>query len=941
MTKVISDFVEPSDEIQAEDGSISADGLLDEVSLYNLYDERDSPEQDAERILDITYPTETLKTIIKNAVNKLDSSADLTEGTHVIGGEFGSGKSHIELVVYHLLNSPVLGQKWLDSCGIDVALPDETRTAALQMFNLEQEYDRLSEAVGDYLGVDEWAEDSDLPTVHDIRDTLDGKPTVVLIDEFERWFGMANRSEYKDDNLAFLQNLLEAAGRDDTQLCVFVSLLYESEDVQAITQRTNPFTYDLSSRRDEKIEFILHRLVGEPLDQEGISDLAREYTDVYRQNDQIQLDDYQDMQQRISDFYPFHPAMLTLLMDKYSEQRISSDARGLLKFLTEILKDNFESVNLILTGDVDVHSYVNRFQYIDSELVGKYTNDYYRVQNADESFDDHVEELLNITLLYSLARGGESGANKRQMLMGSMRKGMNAHEIIQTFQEKVYGTAWHIHRLNGEYAFDTDENPTARINKKAEDIHKHDAIHRIESLVKDDLFDGHNSVFILDPVNTERDIPDNKNLKIVVSLAAKRSYDDDFEMLTTEAEREWNNTLVLVTPKKRSSIDSNTGIIELARKVVSGEQLKREESTLPADFDDIHEQNFQNLRDRVRDKFGTVHTSTDRGLFPQDLSVSGNADFYSATLEVVRPDSSQLRNEVSEAVESAGESGIQYQYLRNDFYRTMSYTTLTEEGDLQDAIKSLCRDEEIQVGSYFGETPRTIGSDTELVHESFIEEEDDEEPKTITAVGTKTKSVGSGVSSQSGSESSSTSTVEGDGSGSSGSVSREVSIFECPQCGEELSGSECDNCGFEVSASEVEDGSVTVEGASTDDLLTQLGDETEGDDGGPDVRPHPPMGTMAEQTIPDLIDRVDREIKLDWSIHSVELVVTGSLGGSDVGQFGLDEEYADSVALEETFSVEPDEPMRKTDLTNFLMDLVVPEKASVELSLQVVKDDES
>ncbi|GAA0541242.1 DUF499 domain-containing protein [Halorubrum ejinorense] len=942
MTKTISDFVEPSDEIQAEDGSISADGLLDEVSLYNLYDERDSPEQDAERILDITYPTETLKAIIQNAVNKLDSSSDLTEGTHVIGGEFGSGKSHIELVVYHLLNSPKLGQKWLNSCGIDVTLPDETRTAALQMFNLEQEYDRLSEAVGDYLGVDEWADDSDLPTVHDIRDTLDGKPTVVLIDEFERWFGMANRSEYKDDNLAFLQNLLEAAGRDDTQLCVFVSLLYESDDVQAITQRTNPFTYDLSSRRDEKIEFILHRLVGERLDAEGISDLAREYTDVYRQNDQIQLDDYHDMQQRIDDFYPFHPAMLTLLMDKYSEQRISSDARGLLKFLTEILKDNFESVNLVLTGDVNVHSYVNRFQYIDSELVGKYTNDYYRVQNADDSFDDHVEELLNITLLYSLARGGESGANKRQMLMGSMRKEMNAHEIIQTFQEKVYGTAWHIHRLNGEYAFDTDENPTARINKKAEDIHKHDAIHRIESLVKDDLFDGHNSVFILDPVNTERDIPDNKNLKIVVSLAAKRNYDDDFKMLTTEAEREWNNTLVLVTPEKRSSIDSNTGIIELARKVVSGEQLKREESTLPADFDDIHEQNFQNLRDRVRDKFGTVHTSTDRGLFPQDLSVSGNADFYSATLEVVRPDSSQLRNEVSEAVENAGESGIQYQYLRNDFYRTMSYTTLTEEGDLQDAIKSLCRDGEIQVGSYFEETPRTIGSDTELVHESFIEEEEGEEPRTITAVGTKTKSVSSGVTSQSASESGSTSAVEEDESGSSGSVSREVSVFECPQCGEELSGSECDNCGFEVSASEVEDGSVTVEGASTEDLLTQLGDETEGgEDSGPNVRPHPPMGTMAERTIPDLIDRVDREIKLDWSIHSVDLVVTGSLGGDDVGQFGLSEEYADSVEIDETFSVEPDEPMRKTDLTNFLMDLVVPENASVELSLKVVKDGES
>ena len=288
--QVIADYISPSEEIKAPDGTIDPTGLLDEVNLYNLYDERDSPEQDAERILQITYPTDTLTTVIENTARTLNSDTGFSEGGQIIGGEFGSGKSHIELVVYHLFNSPDFGQRWLDQQGIDVDLPSETRTAALQMFNLEKNYNRLSEAVGDYLGIDQWADGTDLPTVHQIRDTLEGKPTLILIDEFERWFGMAERADYQDDNLAFLQNLLEAAGREDTQLSVFVSLLYENADVQAITQRTNPFTHDLSSRRDEKIDFILHRLVGEVHDPEGISSLAKEYTDVYRQNDQIQLE---------------------------------------------------------------------------------------------------------------------------------------------------------------------------------------------------------------------------------------------------------------------------------------------------------------------------------------------------------------------------------------------------------------------------------------------------------------------------------------------------------------------------------------------------------------------------------------------------------------------------------------------------------------------------
>ena len=108
----ISARINPSDEILRDDGSIDSTGLLDEVSLYNLYDERDSPEQDAERILEITYPTNTLSTIIKNTARNLNGDADFSEGGQIIGGGYGSGKSHIELVIYHLFNSPSLGQAW-------------------------------------------------------------------------------------------------------------------------------------------------------------------------------------------------------------------------------------------------------------------------------------------------------------------------------------------------------------------------------------------------------------------------------------------------------------------------------------------------------------------------------------------------------------------------------------------------------------------------------------------------------------------------------------------------------------------------------------------------------------------------------------------------------------------------------------------------------------
>ncbi len=926
--KVISDYISPSEEITTEDREIDPTGLLNEVSLYNLYDERDSPEQDADRILEITYPTDTLTSIIKNSTRKLNRDDGFSEGGQVIGGGYGSGKSHIELVVYHLFNSPELGQRWIESQGIDANLPSETRAAALQMFNLDREYNRLSEAVGDYLGIEEWAEGTSLPTVHEIRDALEGTPTIVLIDEFERWFGMADRAEYRDDNLAFLQNLLEAAGRDDTQLSVLISLLYEDEDVQAITQRTNPFTHDLSSRRDEKIDFILHRLVGTVDDPEGVASLAKEYTDVYRQNDQIQLDDYQDLQDRIERYYPFHPILLTLLMEKYSEQRISSDARGLLRFLTEIFRDNYRKVDFILTGNVSVFKYTDRFQYIDNELVGKYVNDYHRLQKPDETFDEFHEELLDIVLLHSLARAGEEGANKRQMLMGTMRKGINAHRIIQTFTEDVYGHAWHIHRINGEYAFDVDENPAARIEKKAEDIHKHDAIHRVESLVTGDLFDGHNNVHILDPVNTEQNISDNKALKIVVTLGAKRSYDEEFEDLTTGQAREFNNTIVLVTPRQRSSVDTNTGIIELARKVVAGEQLDREEEVLPDGFDEIHDQNFQNLRDRVRDKFGTVHTSTERGLFPQDLPTGGNTDFYTATIEVVKPDSSQLRSEVKDAVDDAGGSGIQYEHLKNDFYRNPAYTTLTSDEELEEAINSLCRDGVIKVGTYFEERVGSLGNDTTLVHEQYVAEEEDEPEKTITI---DSRPADSGPV-----EKDDESTSDGDSDGRAS----DANAFDCPQCGTQLEGNSCE-CGFEFDATDLEEGTVTIEGGSdemVDQFIEDLGlDESESDSR---IQAYPIMGDVTADNKPDLIDELERKLGIEWEIYEATITVEGTLTTDDLSHYGIGVDGLDGdVMLDETFSIDTDEPISRQGFLSLLWDLNVPEQASLAVKLQVDKNE--
>jgi len=385
-------------------------------------------------------------------------------------------------------------------------------------------------------------------------------------------------------------------------------------------------------------------------------------------------------------------------------------------------------------------------------------------------------------------------------------------------------------------------------------------------------------------------------------------------------------------------VDSNSGIRELARKVIAGEQLDREEEVLPDGFDDIHNQNYQNLRDRVRDKFGTVHTSTERGLVPQDISVSGNVDFYTATIEEIRPDSSQVRSEVKEAVEDAKGGGIQYQHLLNDFYRDTKYTTLTEEQELKDAIQSLCRDEVIKAGSYFGERVGSIGSDTVLVHKDYVqtaEDDDDDETTTITVDATATGGVSEGGSSG-GVETNS-------GTGEAGeTASGAGQVFACPQCGDELQGTSCD-CGFEFNASDIKEGDVTVEGGDASTLVETFEDLTdevkEEDLESSTTSRFPVMGELDAEDKPSLIDSLERELGIVWTIHTVNLSYTGKLTADGVASRGLDaDSLADQVEVDETLTISPNEPLSRDSLLNeVLLRLDVPDDASFEVWLEVEK----
>lgn len=878
--RTISDLITPSEEILDEEGSITTRNLLDEVDLYNLYDESEVPEKDAEQILRITFPTRTLRNIIKRTTERFNPEAALHEGAHIIGGGFGSGKSHVGLVLYHLFNNPELGQKWLNRNDIDATLPEEARVSALQMLNLDtpsgETYTHLWEPIFRRLGAEEMLDDiGGVPTYADIREAVGDTPTVLFIDEIERWLGMSFRREYWDDNLGFLQNLLEASERKDTKLVTFVSLLYNNLEIDDVAGRTNPFIHNLTARQDEKIQFLTHRLVGSRDNPDGIERLAEEYVEAYEASDLIDIEDYQQVEADIQEYYPFHPDALNLLMQKFSGSG-SNDARGLLSFLTEVLADNHEKTDLILTGSVEVarDQLLDRLYAIDQELLPRYESDHDRL-SSDGGFDPHVEELLNVVLLYSLSEGGRVGANRREMLMGVLRPGINSHEIIQTITGKVEGYAWHIHRLNGEYSFDVDENPAARIEKKAEDVHTNDAIHRIENLVLENLFGEDDSVHIWNPVNTEQEIDDTKGLRILVRLDYQRNYDDEFNELLTE--REFPNSLVVVSPE--ADIKSNTGIIKMAKSVVAGEQLKQQGGDLPDGFDEIHRQNLDNLLERTREKFGSVNIPTQRRgttrLVPSKLSVRDKENFYDATVRIVAPDESDISKAVREILDGEGETGVQFKYLQKDFYTDVSHPTLTDANEFEDIVLDLCAEGEIAIDGTVDKRPTSLGGNSTVIHADYVSIDIDDGDDDDGGFG--------GVD------------IGGSGGGPSG--------------GSETGGS----------------AGGSSEGGQSEKTT-------------PVIETFPAVPPLSADNKFSLVDDLERQVNSSWDIHELKLTVDAFLSDSDLGKHGLTGySELDGTSLRERFEFNPDSPLSKRRVLDIIEDLDIPNSASIDVRMEVEK----
>jgi len=246
-----SDILTPRNEV------LKSDGIQGIIDIENLNSKnRNSIESRPEVFFDLTYPTTDLKIVLDN-LNQRFNSPGQSAGLFLLEGFKGSGKSHIELFIYHLFKNNDIAGKWLTKNKIECKVPDNAIVIIHKFtdFPLGSMWNLIFENVGATKFVS-----NQRPDLEQLRKAIGERRIVLILDELEMGYKSIENKNIQAQNLAFLQMLSEEAQRSESAAITIIASIYNSEDEPGATLKRVPKVDIKFAEPKDRRQVILHRL---------------------------------------------------------------------------------------------------------------------------------------------------------------------------------------------------------------------------------------------------------------------------------------------------------------------------------------------------------------------------------------------------------------------------------------------------------------------------------------------------------------------------------------------------------------------------------------------------------------------------------------------------------------------------------------------------------
>ena len=236
---------------------LKGDGIQGMIDLENLRTQKKKTiEASPKEFLELTYPTSDIKYVLEKLHERFNSSSQAA-GLFLLEGFKGSGKSHLELLIYHLLSNPELADEWLSKHNIKCELPKNILVLINKFTDFPTDF--IWKVVFEKLGAVDFLIGDELPNLDQLRKALSGRKIAIILDELEIGFESIN-TNYQAKNLSFLQMLSEEAFRsEDAAITIFASVYNSNKEPGSTLKRVPRVEIKFSEPQDRKM-VVLHRI---------------------------------------------------------------------------------------------------------------------------------------------------------------------------------------------------------------------------------------------------------------------------------------------------------------------------------------------------------------------------------------------------------------------------------------------------------------------------------------------------------------------------------------------------------------------------------------------------------------------------------------------------------------------------------------------------------
>jgi hypothetical protein len=529
--------------------------------------------RDPEHFFRASYLTTGLRSLLQDVLSRLDGGA----GNRVLKlvTPFGGGKSHTLASLYHAAKT----REVLDTIpeGKGLPRPETVRTAVFdgQFFDATHgkvipgediraqtmwgwiAWSLAGRAGYEHLRAQDQARVA--PGGDEILELLADKPNLILLDETLNYLISAGgvkveQTTLRDETLTFLQRLTVAVGNTSNTALVFSlqSSKRESLDYVNLLQTVDHLAARKDQRREpvegnEILSVIQRRLLGKIPDssesepaatayQEIVTQMRRAYAQSAAERQQAEEEGLR-LRDRVRAAYPFHPALIDLMRERWAAIADFQRTRGALRFLAACLRATHregKSRAVLGPGDVPIHDGEVRNAFfkevgqqadfqaaLEHDLVGanaraRRIDERRAKEHSAEALRRPAMRLATAILMYSfggLSRAGSvegevlpSGVSEAELLSVCVGPDLDSTTALACLKE-LKEQCLYLHYDGARYCFKKDPNVTLLLEQEADMIARDER--RVRARIKEMLEErlaGHREAIVWpeQPV----DIPD-------------------------------------------------------------------------------------------------------------------------------------------------------------------------------------------------------------------------------------------------------------------------------------------------------------------------------------------------------------------------------------------------------------------------------------------------